>query len=62
MAHLIDRSENAIRLRQSSPFAGAKMERAVALNAWGAPIRLKAPWWVWNLMGEQAVFLLSRRG
>jgi methionine biosynthesis protein MetW len=41
---------------------GAKMERAVALNAWGTPLRLAAPWWFWNLFGEQAVFLLSRRG
>jgi methionine biosynthesis protein MetW len=41
---------------------GAKMERAVALNAWGTPLRLTAPWWFWNLFGEQAVFLLSRRG
>jgi len=40
--------------------AGAKMEKAVALNAWGSPLRLNAPWWFWNLMGEQAVFLLSR--
>jgi len=40
---------------------GAKMERAVALNAWGSPLRLNAPWWFWNLLGEQAVFLLSRR-
>jgi methionine biosynthesis protein MetW len=40
---------------------GAKMERAVALNAWGAPLRLNAPSWFWNLFGEQAVFLLSRR-
>lgn len=39
---------------------GAKMERAVALNAWGAPLRFNAPWWFWNLFGEQAVFLLSR--
>jgi methionine biosynthesis protein MetW len=42
--------------------AGAKMERAIALNAWGKPMRLKAPWWLWNLFGEQAVFLLSRDG
>jgi len=41
--------------------AGAKMERAVALNAWGAPLRLNVPWWFWNLFGEQAVFLLSRK-
>ena len=42
--------------------AGAKMERAVAFNAWGTPLRFNAPWWFWNLFGEQAVFLLSRRG
>ena len=42
--------------------AGAKMERAVAVNAWGSPLRLAAPWWFWNLFGEQAVFLLSRKG
>lgn len=41
---------------------GAKMERAVALNAYGKPLRFDAPWWFWNLFGEQAVFLLSRRG
>jgi methionine biosynthesis protein MetW len=39
----------------------AKMARAVALNSWGRPVRLNAPWWFWNLFGEQAVFLLSRR-
>src|ERR1700682_6367770 len=39
----------------------AHMGRAVALNAWGKPLRLNAPWWFWNLCGEQAVFLLSRR-
>jgi len=31
------------------------------MNAWGSPIRLKVPWWFWNLFGEQAVFLLSRK-
>jgi methionine biosynthesis protein MetW len=41
--------------------AGAKMEQAVALNAWGSRMRLKMPWWFWNLFGEQAVFLLSRQ-
>src|SRR6516164_6988828 len=40
---------------------GAKMERALALDALGRPLRLNAPWWFWNLFGEQAVFLLSRR-
>ena len=39
---------------------GARMERAVALNAWGKPLRFNAPWWFWNLLGEQAVFLLTR--
>jgi len=42
--------------------SGAKMERAVALNAYGKPLRFNAPWWFWNLFGEQGVFLLSRRG
>jgi hypothetical protein len=37
-------------------------EAAVALNAWGRRMRLKMPWWFWNLFGEQAAFLLSRRG
>jgi methionine biosynthesis protein MetW len=40
--------------------AGAKMEKAVALNAWGRPLRFNAPWWFWNMLGEQAVFRLSR--
>jgi methionine biosynthesis protein MetW len=40
--------------------AGAKMEKAVALNPWGSPLRLNAPWWFWNMLGEQAVFRLSR--
>jgi methionine biosynthesis protein MetW len=40
----------------------AHMERAVALNSWGRPVRWHAPWWFWNLFGEQAVFLLSRPG
>jgi methionine biosynthesis protein MetW len=48
--------------RQLCLVAGAKMEKAVALNAWGAPLRLNAQWWFWNLFGEQAVFLLSRQG
>ncbi len=40
---------------------GARIERAVALNAWGKPLRLNAPWWFWNMFGEQAVFLLTRK-
>lgn len=39
----------------------AQIDRAVALNSSGAPMRVNAPWWVWNLFGEQAVFLLERR-
>ncbi len=38
-----------------------KMERAVALDHWGRRVRLLAPWWFWNLFGEQAVFLLTRK-
>ena len=47
--------------REMCEVAGVKMEKSVALNPWGAPLRLNAPWWFWNLFGEQAVFLLSRR-
>lgn len=38
-----------------------KMERAVALDSYARPLRLNAPWWFWNMFGEQGVFLLSRR-
>lgn len=47
--------------RELCDVVGARMERAVALNESGAPLRFNAPWWFWNLFGEQAVFLLSRR-
>ncbi len=40
---------------------GAVTERARALDAAGQPLRLNAPWWFWNLFGEQAVFLLKRK-
>jgi hypothetical protein len=30
------------------------------LNPSGERIGLNAPWWFWNLFGQQAVFLLSR--
>jgi hypothetical protein len=36
------------------------IERSVALNRFGERMRVGAPWWVWNLFGEQAVFLLRR--
>ena len=41
---------------------GADIERGVALNRYGYPVRVNAPWWVWNMFGEQGVFLLKRRG
>lgn len=41
--------------------AGARIDRAVALDSSGAPVRVNAPWWFWNLFGAQAVFSLSRR-
>ena len=40
---------------------GARIDRGVALDNSRAPMRVNAPWWVWNLMGAQAVFLLERR-
>ncbi len=39
----------------------ARIVRAVAMNSSGAQIRVNAPWWAWNLFGEQAVFLLERK-
>ncbi len=47
--------------RELCDMTGAEMERAEALHASGAPMRFAAPWWFWNLFGEQAVFLLRRR-
>ena len=42
--------------------SGGIIERSLALDGEGRPIPLKVPWWVWNLFGAQAVFLLTRRG
>jgi len=39
---------------------GAKVERSAALNAHGRPLGLKIPYRMQNLIGEQAIFLLSR--
>jgi methionine biosynthesis protein MetW len=47
--------------RQLCDVANVKMEKSVALDPWGRPLRFNAPWWFWNLLGEQAVFLLSRK-
>ncbi|MBA5778669.1 methionine biosynthesis protein MetW [Stappia sp. F7233] len=38
----------------------AKVEKAVALDRMGRKMGFSAPWWVWNLLGEQAIFLLKR--
>jgi methionine biosynthesis protein MetW len=38
-----------------------EIERSVALNSLGTRMGVKAPWWAWNLFGEQAVFLLRRK-
>jgi methionine biosynthesis protein MetW len=38
----------------------ARIEKATALKPDGSRIAFNAPWWFWNLFGQQAVFLLSR--
>jgi len=38
----------------------ATIEKAVALDRNGQPMRMTLPWAVWNLFGEQAVFMLRR--
>jgi methionine biosynthesis protein MetW len=38
----------------------ARIVKAVAMDRNGAQMRVNAPWWAWNLFGEQAVFLLER--
>ncbi|WP_068310652.1 methionine biosynthesis protein MetW [Polycladidibacter hongkongensis] len=40
---------------------GARVLRAEALNEKGLPIGFNAPWWVWNLIGDQAIFLLEKK-
>jgi methionine biosynthesis protein MetW len=39
---------------------GARIERGVALDRFGKPLAYSAPW-IWNLFGEQGVFLLTRK-
>ncbi len=36
------------------------VEQALTLNRHGNRIPFRGPWWVWNLFGAQAVFLLRR--
>lgn len=40
---------------------GAQIEYGVALNGAGHKVGLRLPWAVWNLFGEQAIFVLSRK-
>ena len=40
---------------------GASIDRAVALDRYGSKMRVNAPWWLWDLFGEQAVLLLHRK-
>ena len=40
---------------------GASIDRAIALDGAGSKVGVNAPWWFWNLFGEQAVFLLHRQ-
>ncbi len=39
---------------------GATVEKALALDVTGKKLPFNAPWWVWNLIGAQGVFLLSK--
>ena len=39
---------------------GARVERGVVLDRAGRLMRETTPWWVWNIWGEQGVFLLRR--
>lgn len=38
----------------------ATVVKAVALNGQGSKVSVNAPWWLWNIVAEQAVFLLRR--
>jgi methionine biosynthesis protein MetW len=40
---------------------GARIESSAALDNFGATLRVALPWWAWNLLGEQALFLLRRQ-
>lgn len=39
---------------------GATIDRSVVLNRRGSPLQVHLPTWAWNLLGEQAVFLIHR--
>ena len=38
----------------------ARILKMHALSAKGRPVAVGMPWWVWNLVGEQGIFQLSR--
>ena len=38
-----------------------RIEQSEALDQNGRAIRVKVPWWFWNMFGAQAVFLLTRQ-
>jgi hypothetical protein len=40
----------------------AHRAKSVALDNYGPPLRLNAPWRIWSMFSEQGVFLLSRAG
>ena len=40
---------------------GATIDKSVALDRHGNPLQVALPTWAWNLLGEQAVFLLHRK-
>ncbi|KHJ55250.1 methionine biosynthesis protein MetW [Aureimonas sp. OT7] len=40
----------------------AEVESAIALDSTGQRMGMRLPWAFWNLFGQQAVFLLKRRG
>jgi methionine biosynthesis protein MetW len=40
---------------------GVKIETGVAITESGTRLAWRLPWWVWNVFGQQAVFLLGRR-
>ena len=38
----------------------ATVVKAVPMNGHGSELQINAPWWLWNIIAEQAVFLLKR--
>ena len=49
------------RFRRLAREVGATIDKSVALGRHGQPLHWIWPWWAWNLLGEQAIFLLHRR-